>query len=163
MMSTEKTNKIEMKRGAIGAGELLDFLQMHDKDFDPPLSSRTDLAAYVTKITTVGDAVTARIGNELVGVALMYCNDQVTRRAFFSMLCIAQHARGNMVGTRLMQEGIRFAQERGMLSIEVRTDAHRSDLIRFHQQFGFHVIDTFERFGGFVGVKMMLKSSFNTI
>ena len=61
-----------------------------------------------------------------------------------------------------VREVIRLSQERGMHSVELRTDAHRPDLIRYYQRLGFQVIDSFERFGGYVGVRMILKLPLNS-
>jgi ribosomal protein S18 acetylase RimI-like enzyme len=134
--------------------ELAAFLQRLDTEFDPPLSTRTDIGDYATKMIAKATLVVARREDQLVGVAAAYCNDTSSKIAYMTYLGVAPEARGGGLGGQLVTEIIRLATQQGMRSLELQTDAGREAAVRFYLRLGFHVVASYERFGGFHAVRL---------
>lgn len=105
---------------------LVRFLHQVDFDFPIALSQKIDLESWAVKVLEIGLVVAAWQDGRIVGVAAGYANDTVWRKAFLSVLAVAQDARGAGVGGDLVVEFERECSRRGMRCVSLTT--HSSNL-----------------------------------
>lgn len=85
---------------------------------------------------------------EIVGTASLmgFSKPRLAHRAELS-ICVKKSMRGKQIGSRFMEELLRFAKDTAkvrILSLEVRSDNERA--IALYKKFGFETIGTFEGF-----------------
>ena len=99
------------------------------------------------------ELVVACLGNEVIGVQQITYTPYLTRqggwRATIEGVRTSSTVRGKGIGTKLINEAIQRAKNRGCHLIQLTTDKQREDALRFYERLGFKA--THE------GMKMSLK------
>jgi ribosomal protein S18 acetylase RimI-like enzyme len=117
--------------------DLFAFLRSIDNSFDPPLSTRIDLRQWLKKVLTLGVILVSSERQKLEGVIAFYCNDRERQQAFISVLGIAEAARGQGIGKKLLQEAIDIFRSKRMKSALVTTWAGNRAAISLYEMCGF--------------------------
>lgn len=129
--------------------EVAAFLKAIDQDFIPPLSTRIKLEDYAAKLVDKAVLVGAKWHGRLVGLVAFYCNDLATRRAYVTCLGVAAEARGRGLGVTLIRQAMAVSHAAGMEVMDLQIDGDRPSLLAFYQRFGFRIMETHTRYGGF--------------
>lgn len=111
-----------------------------DGEFVPPLSTRIDLEQYSKKMDEYATVLAALSANgDLKGAIAFYCNDIQTKVAYITYLGVARFARGQGLGSALLDACIAKCAEVGMLRIDVKTWESNAPAIRLYQSRLFEV------------------------
>ena len=129
---------IEVNR--IGLKELIDIHVLCDRDFIPPLSERVDIRSYCEKLFKNAGLISFSSVSGIEGVLAIYCNDQASRTAYISSVCVLQRARGTRIGRRLLDKAIEYADQQGMFTIRLETGITNTPAIRLYRSRGFSIV-----------------------
>lgn len=102
--------------------DLLDFLNLVNNDFSPPLSDKTCIREYVDKITKKSKLLILRNECEIIGLAVLYCNDHISKIAYIPLVAVHPKHRGQGVATTLMTMAIKEATTNHMDKIGIHTN-----------------------------------------
>lgn len=117
-----------------------------------PLSERLDVDAYAEKVIKHGTVLLAMAEQVSLALAVMYANDQDTKRAYMSLLAVRPEARGRGIARELVNACVEHARERGMMCIQLRTLESNAKAMRLYTRAGFEKI-------GSIGMKAVLEKN----
>lgn len=124
-------------------GKLLSFLQCVDKDFRPALSEKVSLPAYARKIIEKADLALENEDDHIVGLVVLYCNDEVGKRAYIPLVGVAAEYRNKGIAKKLMTRVIQIVRDRGFKVIGIHSN--NPIAVRLYQSLGFAVVESGER------------------
>lgn len=100
---------------------LVQYLNEVDGDFLIPLSKKTDLESFASKILTYGHAYMEKQNDEFIGLVTFYCNDVKNRNAYIPIVSIKEKARGRGLSKKLTYMAIETCRSYGMKKVFVDT------------------------------------------
>lgn len=116
---------------------VLAHLQAHDAAFQPPLSSRVNLADYARKLATHAVRFEAWADDDLIGLVAVYCNAPDQGTAFVSNVSVlASHARQG-IARHLMQSAITHVLKLGFANLRLDVDRRATAALRLYLSLGF--------------------------
>lgn len=118
---------------------LVNYLRLVDADFGVPLSSKTNLDEYATKLLQNGKVIVAVEDNQIIALVGCYCNDLVHRIAYIPILSTSLYARGRGLAKSMVELALLECQRVGMNSVKV--DSINPVAIRVYQKVGFQIVD----------------------
>gem|GEM_PF-6571960 len=130
--------------------DVLRFVKEQDRYFVPPLVDRgVDIDEYVNKLERQGEIFAAFDENKnILGIAMFYCNDHETQKAFATWMAVDPSARAQGVGIILVSELLAWCKSQNMKSFETSTWSTNKQLLAVYQLgFGAKVIDERKEFG----------------
>ena len=153
--SIEDGTSIEIIRYTKGNPEftkndVLRFVSEQDRYFVPPLVDRgIDIGEYVNKLERQGEIFAAFDENKnILGIAMFYCNDHETQKAFATWMAVDPSARAQGVGIILVSELLAYCKTQKMKYFETCTWSTNEQLLAVYQLgFGAKVIDERQEFG----------------
>lgn len=119
--------------------KLYDFLKEIDDDFPTPLSEKVKIEDYVDKIIAKSHIILRKRDSEIVGALFFYCNDEVTKTAYCSLLGVSKKYRKQGLATSLVIEMIDLVKKAGFKKIHVFTDNPKA--LAIYEKLGFKVIE----------------------
>lgn len=124
--------------------KILNFLRKVDHDFNPPLSSKVNLEEYVEKITQQARLI-IRYSNEreIIGLAVLYCNDLKELKAYVSIVAVASAQRSKGYAKDMMQEAIDHARGAGFHTLGIHTNNPYA--MALYRNLGFNIISGSDR------------------
>ena len=124
--------------------KLLNFLRKLDHDFSPTLSSKVNLEEYVEKITQQAKLV-IRYSNEreIIGLAVLYCNDLKELKAYVSLVAVASDQRSKGYAKSMMQEVVDHVLGAGFHSLGIHTNNPYA--MALYKNMGFNIIGGSDR------------------
>jgi ribosomal protein S18 acetylase RimI-like enzyme len=124
--------------------KLLNFLRKVDHDFNPPLSSKVNLEEYVEKITQQAKLVIRyTTEREIIGLAVLYCNDLKDLKAYVSLVAVASSQRAKGYAKDMMQEAIDHVRRAGFDSVGIHTNNPHA--VSLYKNLGFVIISGSDR------------------
>lgn len=128
---------------AIGRSTVWD-IQAHlfdcDAAFHPPLSSRLNLQEYAEKLATHSVRMEAWLGENLIGLVAVYCNDPIRETAFISNVSVHAQHRGKGIARILMQLAIDHTRELGFKSVELDVNEQATIALSLYHRLGFDIV-----------------------
>src|SRR5262245_45301074 len=124
--------------------EITAFLEEIDSEFDPPLSSRTNLEAYASKLTTLATILSIRETARLTAFAAIYCNDPHGTTAFLSMIAVRKDRRGRGLARVLLDMCSRYLRERHFTTLKLEVYRNNMPARQMYERLGFQVVDESE-------------------
>lgn len=118
---------------------LLSFLHLVDKDFEVPLSSKTDLSEYASKVLNFGCVLVFIEDNEIISCRIFYCNDLEKKIAYGSMMSTLPQGRGKGYAKLLIKEMIKICRYKGCKS--VISSSVNPKAISIYKSIGYNVIE----------------------
>lgn len=119
-----------------------DILGSQRERYEIPLPSSYLEAFKAIEADPNNELIVACYQNKVVGVEQVtftpYLTHQGGWRATVEGVRISSDARGQGVGSKLIQWAIERAKERGCHLIQLTTDKQRADAIRFYERLGFN-------------------------
>lgn len=106
-----KTVKIEL---LTDQNELKSYLNEVDRDFETPLSNKTDIATFSTKIIDNGKVYAVKENNKISAIICFYCNDYIENKAHLPILSTKKEARGKGYARLLINEMTKLCKEKEM-------------------------------------------------
>lgn len=123
--------------------KLLSFLQSVDTDFHPSLSDKVNLSDYVRKIIEKAELVFDDDGERIIGLVVVYCNDENEKRAYIPLVGVATEYRKKGIAKKLMTRVIQIVRDRGFKVIGIHSN--NPIAVRLYQSLGFAVVESGER------------------
>jgi len=115
-----------------------------------PLSKRIDVDAYTEKLLAKGAVFLAMAEEMPLGLAAMYANNHITKKAYISLLAVRPTAQGHGIGRALVDVCVAHAAMNAMIGIRVQTLESNRHAMRLYERAGF-------RRTGFNGQKVSLE------
>lgn len=72
-----------------------------------------------------------------IGIVAFYCNDEITKTAFLSMIVVDREEQGKDIGSFLLDKIIRHCREQGMGKIRLEVACDNESAYRFYIRHGF--------------------------
>ena len=117
--------------------ELLELLCIVDKDFPIPLSHKIDFDLFLEKIKDNGLVYCAYDKENLIGACFFYCNDEQTKTAYLSVLCVLKQYRGQGIGEKLVNLMIDYCVNQKFKIIQLYTRCTNVAARNLYKQLGF--------------------------
>lgn len=119
--------------------DLLKFIRRVDNLFCPPLSSRTNLEAYLKKMLREGVVhyVKSLDSDQIDGLAGFYCTPVAYEYAFLTFIATSGDKRG--VGSTLLISVTEYARRDGMFGVETQTWASNKRSLSMFERAGFKI------------------------
>ena len=122
----------------ISSQTIVDFLQQIDNDYTPSLSTKISLQDYSEKIKTLGHVIIDPCKDFIHGIAVIYCNDSETQKAYIPLVGVSKEFSGQGVAKRIVKELIYFAKYKNFKVIGIHSN--KSVSIKIYQSLGFVVV-----------------------
>lgn len=119
--------------------DLLDFLDLVNNDFTPPLSDKTCLIEYVEKISKKSKLLIKKNECEIIGLVVLYCNDHISKHAYIPLVAVHPKHRGQGVAKTLMTMAIKEATANNMNTIRIHTNNPYA--LKLYMSLGFTTIE----------------------
>lgn len=87
-----------------------------------------------------------RRGSKNIGYVAFYCNDCIGFKSFLSMLVVKDSVRYRGIGSKLLEEAVRTAQEEGMQKMVLEVAKANNAAQKFYRKHGFSVIKSVKKF-----------------
>ena len=117
--------------------QIAEHLRACDRQFVPPLSSRVELDSYVKKIATQSVRFEAWVGQALVGLLAVYCNDTKSNVAYITNVSVFSKLSGQGVGAQLLSSCIDHVRSIGFARIELEVGRGNVAAVKLYEKFGF--------------------------
>ncbi|MBO5539826.1 MAG: GNAT family N-acetyltransferase [Muribaculaceae bacterium] len=114
------------------------YLHQIDNDFGIPLSHKTELNAYASKLITKGIVIVSVENNEINGLLAGYNNDTVNGCAVISILSTRSDCRGRGISRLLVDKMIEICHMSSMKKIIV--DSINPIAVSLYQSCGFKIV-----------------------
>jgi 1-aminocyclopropane-1-carboxylate deaminase/D-cysteine desulfhydrase-like pyridoxal-dependent ACC family enzyme/GNAT superfamily N-acetyltransferase len=116
---------------SLTAGRLDELLREFGDLLPRPLAGGMDLDAYARKLLERGEVACATCQGEVVGIAALYANDHLARRAHVPLLAVGRAHQRSGIGAALLSRVKARARQRGMTSLAVEVHASNAGGQRF--------------------------------
>lgn len=103
--------------------QIVDFLELINYDFNPPLSEKVNLSEYADKILSNAHLV-YRLSqeNRLIGLVVLYCNNVVDLKSYIALVGVRKDYRGQGIAREMMKEAINYVNENRFLTIGIHSN-----------------------------------------
>lgn len=118
------------------AGQLLAHLRDVDSSFQPPLSSRVDLADYADKLAARARRVEAWSDGVLVAVIAMYANDE-TQVGFITNVSVLPGYQGQGLAGELLTRTLALATDLRLPRLRLEVYADNTAALALYRRHGF--------------------------
>lgn len=108
-----------------------------DADFVPRLSTRVELNGYAKKIAASATRFEAWSGDELVGLAAVYCNDLEQRIGYITSVSVLAASAGKGIATRLTSQCVEHARRSGMRQVSLEVASDNLPALKLYEKLGF--------------------------
>ena len=130
-----------------------DFLGQKRERFEDPLPDSYVAAFREIETDKINELIVAEIDGQVVGTLQITFTPSISfqggRRSTVESVRVDEEFRGKDVGREMMLWAIERAKERGCISMQLTTNADRTDAHRFYERLGFA--------GTHLGMKLKLK------
>jgi len=118
------------------AGTLLAHLRAADGSFQPPLSSRVDLAAYADKLASHARRVEAWHDDTLAGLIAMYANG-ATQEGFITNVSVLPEHQGQGIAGKLLTRVLALATDLRLCRLRLEVHADNTAALALYRRHGF--------------------------
>lgn len=111
-----------------------------DSAFTESITMRSDFDVYLDKLHKFGIFIAATTQEAILGYAILYANNPITKEAFIPLICVKEDYQGKGIGSLLMTDCYQTAIKSGMESINLqvlKTDCNQK---RFYEKQGFIIV-----------------------
>ena len=129
--------QVEFTLDTATASQIAEHLMRCDGDFIPPLSSRTEIGNYASKVSVNAERFEAWSAGALVGLVAAYCNDMTRGQAFITSVSVEPAFRRAGIGSELLARCIAHAARLGFARIELEVDSANDGAIDLYLKRGF--------------------------
>ena len=123
--------------------KIISFLQEINNDFNPPLINKVILEDYVKKVREKAILLVDIENNEIAGILVFYCNDQLYQKGFATLCGVRKQYRRCGIARRLFEKAISHAAENGMKVLALYSN--NPVAIKLYKDLGFQLLEDGER------------------
>lgn len=120
---------------------ILRFLKEVDRDFPVPVSSKTPLEALAEKYAARATLCCAYDGDRIIAMAAGYTQNTVGSLGYLSLVAAVRDARRKGLCTKLVQEFLSIAADRGLTAVHLYTHPTNEKAIALYLKLGFTYFD----------------------
>lgn len=128
----QNTNELKINFLIKVLGEFGDYLP-------EPLRQKQDLEAYAKKLLVFADIMFAFSGEQIVGILLLYANDNETGIAHIPVVSVSPAFRNLGIGEALLSRAVTRCRARRMNSLTLEVKKDNTNAIRFYEKHGFRI------------------------
>lgn len=128
---------IDYQQDSTTVSDIVEFLQLCDSDFIPPLSSRVLLTEYGEKIFTNAVRFEAKFKGQLVGLVALYCNDPHRCLAHITSVSVLNVWSGKGIASRLMSDCIDYVKLKKVKQIALQVNSDNLAAFGLYEHKGF--------------------------
>lgn len=118
--------------------EIRKIVEECDPTFIEGITRRDDYEQILRKMMDYAVVIAVYYKNNLAGYASMYANDLKTRHAFISMFGIKKEYQHKHLGSILMDQCCKIANQSGMQSILLEVLKQNVQGLEFYKRYGFN-------------------------
>ena len=96
-----------------------------------------DLHNYLTKIENKSEIICHVEAGVLVGFVAFYCNDYLTKRAFITLVLVAESGRGKGIANNLLSSALSIMKARSFATCELEVKENNINAIALYNKLGF--------------------------
>lgn len=126
----------------VGFDDFVSFLTAVEQDFVPPLLRRIDINEYYTKCRKNATFAVCRRNDEIIGLAVFYCNDTVKKKAYVTLFAVKREYRGHGIAKILLGNIADFSRQLGMEVVGLHTNNELA--YKVYLKSGFELQETIE-------------------
>lgn len=136
-------NDIKVKRNQLSQ---IDIQQYFEKNVDMlrEMFERVDLIVFSAKISTYAVHFSVSDQDDIIGFMAAYCNDEESKIAYITTISISPKYQGKGLGKKLLEEGIKYARQKGYLYVRLQVRKANIIALKFYEGFGFQKVETCE-------------------
>lgn len=116
------------------------ILQEHERQ-SHHLVEGVDIEVYLAKLAAKAEILSDSVADRCRGFVAFYCNDQVMKRAFITMVIVNPGDRGMGIGRALVACVLDLARRRGFTSCRLEVDKTNEPARAMYRTLGFGVIE----------------------
>ena len=131
------TAAIIYKTKTANVKEVSGHLEKCKEAFTPPLDKKVNIAEYSKKIVENAVTFEAWADNELVGMIAAYFNDKANHTGFITNVSLINEYSGKGIASRLLDNCIRFAKDKGFKEIVLEVHAASLPAIKLYTKYHF--------------------------
>lgn len=131
---------MQIVKSKLKDNDIVSFLKLCDSSFVPPLSARVDLNVYSKKLATKTEHFCAIIEGQLAGLSCCYCNDQLLKTAFISVLCMHPDFQNIGIGNKLILFLIAGIQQMGFKKVKAEVNKLNAASCHMFKRADFNLI-----------------------
>lgn len=120
---------------------VFDFINSVEKCFPTPISQKTDISAFTTKILDKAVVLQAVMNDEIVGLSSFYANDIENRKAYWTFLAVTPSCMNMGIGSRLLTKMLSILRNMKMVSVELTTESNNVAARSLYEKFGFRLAE----------------------
>ncbi|MCR5125737.1 MAG: GNAT family N-acetyltransferase [Treponema sp.] len=125
-------------RTAESISEIEFLLSQFDSNFTIGLKKRiSDLSVYAEKLFNNSTNRIAIVDDNIAGFICFYCNDDVTKTAFISQLCVGKQFRKNGIGSALIADCSEICIKLGIKILRLEVAKDNAIARRFYERHAF--------------------------
>jgi ribosomal protein S18 acetylase RimI-like enzyme len=118
-----------------------DLLYKLDNEFDPPLTSHLDIITYIKKIVANAKIVAIIEEGDLIAFIAFYCNDNINKIGYMSMLAVAKEKRGNGLAKNMINSAIENLKRKRFQKFRLEVYKTNINAIKLYQLNNFTIVE----------------------
>lgn len=119
------------------------FLAKVNDEYRPPLNAKVNLHTYAEKILENAVLFVEENGIDIVGMVVLYCNDEKGKRAYIPLVGVLPAWQRRGIAGRLMWEAIAYVKQKGYKVLGIHSN--NMVAVKMYGKLGFVVKDNAER------------------
>ena len=135
-----KTSKIKNRINTASLEKLMTFFHEVDNLFVPPLRTHVNsIDEYAIKLKDNADVFEAWSGDELIGIAAVYLNNNATKVGFITSVVVLKEYQKLGIARVLIRIAIEYAKKKGFKRLELEVNKDNERAYNLYSEFGFTV------------------------
>lgn len=134
------SEKISFTVNRSNAADIAAHLFHADPTFVPTLSSRVDIHTYAQKLNDQAFRFEAWLGQQLIGLVAIYCNQVDCGKAFVTNVSVWPECQGQGIARSLMRQCIDHVRSHGFGQMELEVAQHSLAAVLLYKKLGFNTL-----------------------
>lgn len=118
-------------------GKIEQFLREVDGAFPVPISHKTELHRFASKLFEKATLCCFDDGEDICAMVAGYTEDTIDNIAYVSLVATKAVNQGKGLATRLLEEFIGICKAKGLRGVHLYTDARNDGAVALYQKLGF--------------------------
>jgi ribosomal protein S18 acetylase RimI-like enzyme len=118
-------------------GKIEQFLREVDGTFPVPISHKTGLYRFASKLFEKATICCVNDGEDICAMVAGYTENTIDNIAYVSLVATRAGNQGKGLATRLLKEFISICEAKGLSGVHLYTDAKNSRAVALYQKLGF--------------------------
>jgi ribosomal protein S18 acetylase RimI-like enzyme len=116
---------------------LLNFYKAHSGNFIPPLDSVVNIEEYIAKLFEYSITIEAWVGEQLIALVAVYCNNYETREAYISSVIVSKDYQKYGIASNLLLSTMEYVKKRKFQSLALEVNKKNYPAYQLYLKLGF--------------------------